>query len=55
MQALLKLVLEENGGGFDRNIKQTFLSVFKTFYYCAYHDTEAIDVHIFNVLFRPVV
>nr|AZB50384.1 terpene synthase 1 [Salvia yangii] len=55
MQALVKLVLEENGGGVDRNIKQTFLSVFKTFYYTAYHDDETTDVHIFKVLFGPVV
>ncbi|KAL1552548.1 Gly-Xaa carboxypeptidase [Salvia divinorum] len=56
MQALVKLVLEENGGsGVDRNIKNTFLSVFKTFYYSAYHDDETTDVHIFKVLFGPVV
>nr|UVC58047.1 CPS2 protein [Isodon rubescens] len=55
MQALVKLVLEENGGGIDRNIKQTFLSVFKTFYYCAYHHAETTDAHIFKVLFEPVV
>lgn len=55
MQTLVKLVLEENGGGVDRNIKHTFLSVFKTFYYSAYHDDETTDVHIFKVLFGPVV
>lgn len=55
MQALVKLVLEENGGGMDRSIKQTFLSVFKTFYYSAYHDDETTDAHIFKVLFGPVV
>ncbi|KAL1532385.1 Gly-Xaa carboxypeptidase [Salvia divinorum] len=57
MQALVKLVLEENsgGGGVDRNIKHTFLSVFKTFYYNAYHDDETVDAHVFKVLFRPVV
>ncbi|XP_042008580.1 copalyl diphosphate synthase 2, chloroplastic-like isoform X2 [Salvia splendens] len=54
-QALVKLALEENGGCIDRNIKQTFLSVFKTCYYSAYHDDETIDVHIFKVLFEPAV
>ncbi|KAL1536396.1 Gly-Xaa carboxypeptidase [Salvia divinorum] len=55
MQVLVKLVLEENGGGVDRDIKHTFLSVFKTFYYSAYHDDETTDVHILKVLFKPVV
>nr|AZB50382.1 terpene synthase 1 [Nepeta racemosa] len=56
MQALVKLVVEENdGGGIDRNIKQTFLSVFKNYYYSAYHDAHTTDVHIFKVLFGPVV
>nr|AFU61897.1 labd-13-en-8-ol diphosphate synthase [Salvia sclarea] len=55
MQALVKLVLQENGGAVDRNIRHTFLSVFKTFYYDAYHDDETTDLHIFKVLFRPVV
>nr|WCR39981.1 terpene synthase class II ent-copalyl diphosphate synthase [Tectona grandis] len=53
MQALVKLVLEESS--IDRNIKQTFLSVAKTFYYCAYFAADIIDVHIFKVLFEPVV
>ncbi|KAL0330185.1 UNVERIFIED_CONTAM: (+)-copalyl diphosphate synthase 3, chloroplastic [Sesamum radiatum] len=54
MQALVKLVLEESGG-IDRNLKQTFLSVAKTFYYRAYTAPETIDMHIFKVLFEPVV
>nr|AHW04047.1 diterpene synthase TPS2 [Plectranthus barbatus] len=55
IQTLVKLVLQETSGGIDRNIKQTFLSVFKTFYYRAYHDAKTIDAHIFQVLFEPVV
>ncbi|KAL0312160.1 UNVERIFIED_CONTAM: Peregrinol diphosphate synthase TPS1, chloroplastic [Sesamum radiatum] len=55
MQALVKLVLEESVGGIDRNLKQTFLSVAKTFYYRAYTAPETIDMHIFKVLFEPVV
>nr|WCR39982.1 terpene synthase class II [Tectona grandis] len=53
MQALFKSVLEESS--IDRNIKQTFLSVAKTFYYGAHFAAETIDVHIFKVLFEPVV
>nr|UXG91343.1 (+)-CPP synthase [Callicarpa americana] len=54
MQALTKSVLEESVG-IDRNIKQAFLSVVKTFYYGACNVAETIDVHIFKVLFEPVV
>ncbi|KAL8053437.1 hypothetical protein ABFX02_05G070900 [Erythranthe guttata] len=55
MQALVKLVLEENG--IDRSIKQTFLSVAKTFYYRAYYINapEIIDFHISKVLFDPII
>lgn len=57
IQALVKLALEENGGGggVDRRIKQSFFSVFKAFYYRAYHDAETTDLHIFKVLFGPVM
>ncbi|XP_011082258.1 copal-8-ol diphosphate hydratase, chloroplastic-like [Sesamum indicum] len=54
MQTLLKLVVEESGG-LDRNLKQTFLSVAKTYYYRAYTAPETIDMHTFKVLFDPVV
>ncbi|PIN17549.1 Copal-8-ol diphosphate hydratase [Handroanthus impetiginosus] len=54
MQALVKLVLEESDG-IDLNIKQTFLSVVKTFYYSAYNADDIIDMHIYKVLFEPVV
>nr|AHJ59323.1 copalyl diphosphate synthase 3 [Salvia miltiorrhiza f. alba] len=54
MQALAKLVLEEPSG-LNRNIKQTFLCVAKTFYYSAYFDVETIELHIFKVLFEPIV
>ncbi|KAL7159547.1 hypothetical protein ABFS83_01G035000 [Erythranthe nasuta] len=53
MQALVKLVLEESG--INRSIKQTFLSVAKTFYYSAYSDPDKIDAHIFKVLFDPII
>ncbi|KAL7114985.1 hypothetical protein ACP275_04G155500 [Erythranthe tilingii] len=53
MKAMVKLVTEESG--IDRSIKQTFLSVAKAFYYSAYYDREIIDVHIFKVLFDPII
>nr|AVW89185.1 copalyl diphosphate synthase 3 [Andrographis paniculata] len=53
MQALVKLVLEESG--IDRNVKQAFLSVAKTYYYGAYTAAETTDSHIFKVLFEPIV
>lgn len=54
MQALMKLVLEESCI-VHKNMKQTFLAVAKTFYYRAYFDAHTIDLHIFKVLFEPVV
>nr|UVE15960.1 peregrinol diphosphate synthase [Leonurus japonicus] len=53
MQALAKLVFEESG--LERDIKETFLSVVKTYYYGAYIADDKIDVHMFKVLFEPVV
>ncbi|PIN17550.1 Copal-8-ol diphosphate hydratase [Handroanthus impetiginosus] len=52
MQTLVKFVLVESGG-MDRNIKQTFLSVVKTFYYVAYNADEIIDMHIYKELYFP--
>ncbi|PIN17901.1 Copal-8-ol diphosphate hydratase [Handroanthus impetiginosus] len=54
MQTLVKFALEETGG-IHRSIKQTFFSVVKTFYYGAYNADEIIDMHIYKVLFEPVV
>ncbi|KAL3810388.1 hypothetical protein ACJIZ3_000025 [Penstemon smallii] len=54
MQRLVKLVLEESDG-INRNTKQTFLLVAKTFYYIAYNDAEKIDLHIYKVLRESVV
>nr|ATD12165.1 (+)-copalyl diphosphate synthase [Marrubium vulgare] len=54
MQSLVKLVLERSVG-INKNIKQTFLSVAKTYYYRAFYAEETMDAHIFKVLFEPVV
>ncbi|KAL7102177.1 hypothetical protein ACP275_08G103000 [Erythranthe tilingii] len=53
MQGLVKQVVETSG--IDKRIKQTFMSIAKTFYYSAYFDHEIIGVHIFKVLFEPVI
>ncbi|KAL7143535.1 hypothetical protein ABFS83_08G197600 [Erythranthe nasuta] len=53
MQTLVKLVLEESG--VERSIKQTFLSIAKTFYYSAYNDPDTIDDHIGKLLFEPIM
>nr|WJZ49116.1 (+)-copalyl diphosphate [Scutellaria barbata] len=55
MQSLVKLVLEKSGGINNRKLKQTFLSVAKTYYYRAYNADETMDIHMFKVLFEPVM
>lgn len=54
MQTLVKLVIKESVG-VDKNIKQTFLSVARTFYYSSYNAIAIIDLHIFKVLFEPIL
>nr|AHW04046.1 diterpene synthase TPS1 [Plectranthus barbatus] len=54
MQRLVKLVLEKSRVGINRDMKKTFLAVVKTYYYKAYHSAQAIDNHMFKVLFEPV-
>lgn len=56
MQELVQLVLSNSpDDDLDHDLKQTFLSVVKTFYYKTYFDPETINVHISKVLFENVI
>lgn len=55
MQELVQLVLRDAPNDLDRDLKQTFLTVAKTFYYKAYFDQKTINAHISKVLFEIVV
>ncbi|KAI7747801.1 hypothetical protein M8C21_010824, partial [Ambrosia artemisiifolia] len=55
MQELLQLVLSDAPhDDLDRDVKHTFLTVAKTFYYKAYFDPNTINVHISKTLFEVV-
>nr|AKM28413.1 copalyl diphosphate synthase 2 [Tripterygium wilfordii] len=57
MQELVQLVLINNssdGDGMDVNMKQTFPTIAKIFYYIAFMDPETVNSHIAKVLFERV-
>ncbi|KAI3678920.1 hypothetical protein L6452_38224 [Arctium lappa] len=54
MQELVQLVFSNSPDDLDRDLKQTFLTVAKTFYYKTYFDPETINVHISKVLFENI-
>lgn len=52
---LVQLVLQDaSDNGIHSNVKQTFLTVTRTFYYTANSDTQTIIFHIHKVLFQRV-
>ncbi|PKA53594.1 Ent-copalyl diphosphate synthase 2 [Apostasia shenzhenica] len=54
MQELVKCVLESSSKGLNRETKQTFLAIAKSYYYTAYCPIETLNNHISKVLFEPV-
>ncbi|XP_058008087.1 ent-copalyl diphosphate synthase 1-like [Hevea brasiliensis] len=54
MQELVKLVLQKSSEGMDSNIKETFFTVVKSFYYPAICDPGTISYHISKVLFEKL-
>ncbi|KAF7804749.1 ent-copalyl diphosphate synthase, chloroplastic [Senna tora] len=55
MQQLAQLVLQKSSNAVDSNIKNTFLTVAKTFYYAAFFDSTTINSHIAKVLFDKLI
>ncbi|GMJ01143.1 GA REQUIRING 1, ARABIDOPSIS THALIANA ENT-COPALYL DIPHOSPHATE SYNTHETASE 1 [Hibiscus trionum] len=54
MQELAQLVLQNSSENTDSEIKQTFLTVARSFYYAAHCDLETTISHIAKVLFEKV-
>ncbi|XP_058736370.1 ent-copalyl diphosphate synthase, chloroplastic-like isoform X2 [Vicia villosa] len=55
MQELVQMVFQKYPNDIDFNIKNTFLTVAKSFYYVALCDSRTINFHISKVLFDKVV
>ncbi|XP_021680569.2 ent-copalyl diphosphate synthase 1-like [Hevea brasiliensis] len=54
LQELVQLVLQNSSDGMESNIKETFFTVAKSFYYIAICDPGTINYHISKVLFERV-
>ncbi|KAM3322627.1 copal-8-ol diphosphate hydratase, chloroplastic [Capsicum chacoense] len=54
MKELVKLVLENSSCCINKDMKKTFLTVAKSFYYSAHVTEEVLNFHISKVLFEPV-
>ncbi|KAG2693658.1 hypothetical protein I3760_08G106600 [Carya illinoinensis] len=52
MQEVVQLVLHNSNDDIHSDIKQTFLTIAKSFYYAAYCDHGTINFHIAKVLFE---
>jgi len=55
MQELVQVVFQKSQDDIDFNVKNTFFTVAKTFYYVAFCDSRTINFHIAKVLFDKVV
>ncbi len=54
LQELVQLVLQNSSDGMESNIKETFFTVAKSFYYIAICDPGTNNYHISKVLFERV-
>ncbi|XVE77787.1 hypothetical protein DITRI_Ditri13aG0090800 [Diplodiscus trichospermus] len=54
MQELVQLVLQNSSEDVNSDMKQTFLTVARSFYYAAHCELETITFHIAKVLFEKV-
>ncbi|KAK3415798.1 hypothetical protein EUGRSUZ_H01472, partial [Eucalyptus grandis] len=54
MQELAQLVLQNSTRGLNRDVKDAFFAVTRSFYYTAHCDTGTINSHIAKVLFERV-
>ncbi|KAL5095854.1 hypothetical protein RYX36_000181 [Vicia faba] len=55
MQELVQMVFQESPNDIDFNVKNTFFTIAKSFYYAAFIDSRTINFHIAKVLFEKVV
>lgn len=55
MQELVKSVLTKTSEDLDKDTKQNFLAIARSFYYAAYCNPGTINFHIAKVLFEGVV
>lgn len=54
MQELVQLVLRDSTPGVDKDVKDAFFAVTRSFYYAAHFDPGTINSHIAKVLFERV-
>lgn len=54
MKEVVKLVLDSSSCGINKDMKNTFLAVAKSFYYIAHVTEELLNFHISKVLFEPL-